>query len=412
MGFDGPESLGNESFDMMQPLEMMNMPDMGIDVIPGDNDPFGNRPYDPSEDAMRRKAAEPPKPIYQKLEAPKGGGGGGLGSILGMLAPMASMIPGAGPFIGAGMGMASKMFNEGGPVRLPDMSFDLEGGFGSDAGDDSTSRAAAADAAHVKEQGFDNMANVMPEGSYNYGLAHGGPVRYAQGGQEHAPDFGDNFKGIPGIENLADILGGIFGGEDVNLRNITGEAGEALGTFLGMWAGVPGVGGSLGRGAGNIFSDLVEPGTGDVGRDAISAGMGAIKGYGSGFIPAGGFARGGSVDDEMLNYGVMNYDVGGPVRAYRGDDGEYSFDGQTVRPGDAYQGPESYGQRWRVDDMLMPAGEIAEEQMTPRMTYRGVQPTDYRIGRDLLGGGRDNLPFRSHWGLKRGGSAGALRRYC
>jgi hypothetical protein len=300
MGFDGPESLGNESFDMMQPLEMMNMPDMGIDVIPGDNDPFGNRPYDPSEDAMRRKAAEPPKPIYQKLESPKsGGGGGGIGDILGMAMKFAPML-----------------LSHGGPVRLPDMSFNLEGGFGSDAGDDSTSRAAAADAAHVKEQGFDNMANVMPEGSYNYGLAHGGPVRYAQGGQEHAPDFGDNFKGIPGIENLADILGGIFGGEDVNLRNITGEAGEALGTFLGMWAGVPGVGGSLGRGAGNIFSDLVEPGTGDVGRDAISAGMGAIKGYGSGFIPAGGFARGGSVDDEMLNYGVMNLARGGALRRY------------------------------------------------------------------------------------------------
>ena len=111
--------------------------------------------------------------------------------------------------------------------------------------------------------------------------------------------------------------------------------------------------------------------------------------------------------DPEWNYFRGGYQNGGRVapRAYRDDSGEFTYEGQPVKEGAAYEGPDAFGQRWREDDMLVPSGESAPRQMTPRMTYRGgPQPTDYRIGRDLLGGGRDgDLPFRARWGLAQGG---------
>lgn len=111
--------------------------------------------------------------------------------------------------------------------------------------------------------------------------------------------------------------------------------------------------------------------------------------------------------DPEWNYFRGGYRDGGGVasRAYRDDSGEFTYEGQPVKEGAAYEGPDAFGQRWREDDMLVPSGESAPRQMTPRMTYRGgPQPTDYRIGRDLLGGGRDgDLPFRARWGLAQGG---------
>jgi hypothetical protein len=102
------------------------------------------------------------------------------------------------------------------------------------------------------------------------------------------------------------------------------------------------------------------------------------------------------------------YADGGDVapRAYRDDSGTFTYEGQPVKPEAPYEGPDAFGQRWRIDDMLVPAGETAPDQMTPRLTFRGgPQPTDYRIGRNLLGGGRDGkTPFRSHWGLAKGGA--------
>ena len=121
-----------------------------------------------------------------------------------------------------------------------------------------------------------------------YGMAQGG----------HAKDTGNTFDFLGpldvghGLENIADIAGGIFNGEDVNLHQIAGDAGQAIGTLLGVWAGVPGIGGSLGRGVGEIGADLIEPGEGgNIGQDAMRAGTGALRG-GMGMF----FANGGPVD--------------------------------------------------------------------------------------------------------------------
>lgn len=107
----------------------------------------------------------------------------------------------------------------------------------------------------------------------------------------------------------------------------------------------------------------------------------------------------------------INYDEGGAVapRAYLDESGGFTHEGRPVEPNAPYTGPDAVGQRWRVDDMLVPAGETAPAQMTPRMTYRGgQQPNDYRLGRDLLGGGRDgDIPFASRWGLADGGAVDA-----
>lgn len=103
----------------------------------------------------------------------------------------------------------------------------------------------------------------------------------------------------------------------------------------------------------------------------------------------------------------INYDEGGAVapRAYLDESGGFTHEGRPVEPNAPYTGPDAVGQRWREDDMLVPSGESAPRQLTPRMTYRGPQPTDYRNGRELLGGGRDgDIPFRSHWGLAQGGA--------
>jgi hypothetical protein len=127
-------------------------------------------------------------------------------------------------------------------------------------------------------------------------MAHGGPVGYVGGGPVvHAKDTGNTFDFLGNFDGgllggVADIAGGIFNGEDVDLRRIAGNAGQALGTLLGMWAGVPGIGGPLGRGVGEIGADLIEPGEGgDIGQDALRAGTGALRG-GMGMF----FAHGGS----------------------------------------------------------------------------------------------------------------------
>jgi len=150
-------------------------------------------------------------------------------------------------------------------------------------------------------------------------MAHGGSVEdqyhpiwsqnFAQGG--HAPDFGDNFKGLPGISTLADLAGGIFGGEDVDLHSILGEGGRALGTLVGAYFGMPGVGGSLGEFGGDLASDLIEPDSGDVGRDAARIGTGFAKNQAMGAFMAGG----GAVDDltdpgmPSFGHGIPGFDV-------------------------------------------------------------------------------------------------------
>ena len=154
-------------------------------------------------------------------------------------------------------------------------------------------------------------------------FAHGGSVEdqyhpiwsqnFAEGGSpEHAPDFGDNFDGMPGIGSLMDIAGGLFGGEDVDLHDILGEGGRALGTLIGAYAGMPGVGGSLGEFGGNFASNLIEPDNGeDTGQDAMRIGSGFARGQAMSAFMAGG----GPVDDftepgmPFFGVGVPEFDV-------------------------------------------------------------------------------------------------------
>ena len=161
---------------------------------------------------------------------------------------------------------------------------------------------------HAASMMRDMFSGVRPTGGEDPGyFAHGGPVAYAQGG--HAKDFGNTFDFLGGIDggllgDLADVAGGIFGGEDVDLHRIAGNAGQAIGTLLGAWAGVPGIGGSLGRGAGEIGADLIEPGEGgNIGQDAMRAGAGALRG-GMGMF----FAGGGPVGFEPPRFGPQSRD--------------------------------------------------------------------------------------------------------
>ena len=117
-------------------------------------------------------------------------------------------------------------------------------------------------------------------------MAHGGPVGYAGGG--HAKDTGNTFDFLgpfgAGLNLIADGAGAIFGGEDFELDKALGYLGEIGGSLV-----APGIGGALGRGAGTMAAHLIEPGEGDVGRDALNAGYGALRG-GAGMF----FAHGGS----------------------------------------------------------------------------------------------------------------------
>jgi len=117
-------------------------------------------------------------------------------------------------------------------------------------------------------------------------MAHGGPVGYAGGG--HAKDTGNTFDFLgpfgAGLNLIADGAGAIFGGEDFELDKALGYLGEIGGSLV-----APGVGGPVGRGVGTMAAHLIEPGEGDVGRDALNAGYGALRG-GMGMF----FAHGGS----------------------------------------------------------------------------------------------------------------------
>ena len=125
---------------------------------------------------------------------------------------------------------------------------------------------------------------TRPQWDKGYGFDHGGPVGYAGGG--HAKDTGNTFDFLgpfgAGLNIIADGAGAIFGGEDFELDKALGYLGEIGGSLA-----MPGVGGSLGRGAGTMAAHLIEPGEGDVGRDALNAGYGALRG-GAGMFFAGG----------------------------------------------------------------------------------------------------------------------------
>ena len=133
----------------------------------------------------------------------------------------------------------------------------------------------------------DMFSGVRPTGGEDPGyFDHGGPVGYAGGG--HAKDTGNTFDFLgpfgAGLNLIADGAGAIFNGEDFELDKALGYLGEIGGGLV-----APGVGGPLGRGAGTMAAHLIEPGEGDVGRDALNAGYGALRG-GMGMF----FARGGS----------------------------------------------------------------------------------------------------------------------
>jgi hypothetical protein len=126
---------------------------------------------------------------------------------------------------------------------------------------------------------------TRPQWDTKDSYAHGGPVGYAGGG--HAKDTGNTFDFLgpfgAGLNIIADGIGAL-GGEDFELDKALGYLGEIGGSLL-----APGIGGSLGRGAGTMAAHLIEPGEGDVGRDALNAGYGALRG-GAGMF----FAHGGS----------------------------------------------------------------------------------------------------------------------
>ena len=140
---------------------------------------------------------------------------------------------------------------------------------------------------HAASMMRDMFSGVRPTGGEDPGyFAHGGPVGYVGGG--HAKDTGNTFDFLgpfgAGLNLIADGAGAIFGGEDFELDKALGYLGEIGGSLV-----APGVGGPVGRGVGTMAAHLIEPGEGDVGRDALNAGYGALRG-GMGMF----FARGGS----------------------------------------------------------------------------------------------------------------------
>jgi hypothetical protein len=121
MSFGGGFAPSAPTNDFTEP----GMPSFGVGIPGFDVPPLLTNPQIARDKAERNRLMQMTEQAAQKglaeqMKAKESGGGGGLGGMLSSLAPFASMIPGYGPMIGAGMSMAGGMMKaDGGSIPAP-----------------------------------------------------------------------------------------------------------------------------------------------------------------------------------------------------------------------------------------------------------------------------------------------------